>query len=272
MGRHIITTLFLLSLVANVRGAAAQGAPDPETMQRDEDARELFERGETHYAAGRYRRAATLYEEAYELCGRVELLYNAANAYERLGEYQEAADHLRTYSASLKPKEAAAVRVRIARLEERNRERERMRDQEVKALIAEREQARAQERLAIAAVEEESGMSRRAKIGYGCLAGGGASLVGAIVFGVASASAGSDARALCQDGMCPESARSALRRERQFAIMTDVTAVVGMASVGTGLYLLWRDAKARKRDRGPVVRVIPRLYEGGAGVGIRASF
>jgi tetratricopeptide (TPR) repeat protein len=268
-----------LLLGALVLGLAAEvaHANDPPREEDDRRARELFLRGEDHYAAGRYEKAAGLYEEAYELSRRPELLFNIANCFERLGDYDKAAAYLRRYLRSPRARDVVSVRERIKRLElaheERQREIERRLDEERK-----RRDATEGGRLSDREPEGGGGGQRDSsapKAAYILLAGGGAGLVGAVIFGVAAVGAGRDADNLCgEGGLCPTTAESALEREKRFALLADVSAGVGLVAAGAGAYLLFREARDRDRSaaRGDDARVVPIAVPGGAGIGVAGQF
>ena len=109
---HILTWMLCSS------GAAQQPSPTA-----DEQARELFLEGDRHFARGDYARAVELFESAYTLSGRPELLFNLANAWVRMEDYGKAADYLRRYlkSPDIYNRESATARLeeleRIASLE-----------------------------------------------------------------------------------------------------------------------------------------------------------
>ena len=113
--RFLCTLLTALALCAS--GPA--WASDPETDAR---ARELYENGEILYNEGRYEDAIVAWEEAYRLSERAALLFNIANAYERLGRYDEALDALNRYRAYAKAEERESLDRRIANLERRRDE------------------------------------------------------------------------------------------------------------------------------------------------------
>ncbi len=73
---------------------AAASAQTPE-----ERARILYTAGKDHYDHGRYEAAAAEFEAAYALSPRPELRYNLYLAYERLGRFQNALEHLEVYLA-----------------------------------------------------------------------------------------------------------------------------------------------------------------------------
>lgn len=96
-------------------------APLPALAQsgNDEQARALYAEGDRHYNEGRYELAVQAFQRAYELSGRPLLLFNLANAYERLGRYYDALQALRGYAPHAPPNETAQVTARISALEQR---------------------------------------------------------------------------------------------------------------------------------------------------------
>ena len=78
--RAVFRALCLLTLLAAVAPEAL--AQDATTEAR---AKELYENGAALYEEGRYEEAILAWEEAYRLSSRPVLLFNIANAYERLG-------------------------------------------------------------------------------------------------------------------------------------------------------------------------------------------
>src|SRR5438105_2670 len=95
--------------------ADAQTKPE----RADQRARELFVKGDAAYAEARYEDALAAFQDAYELSGRPQLLFNIANALERLGRLPEAVDALEKYLASGKVKDQAVVQARLTNLKKR---------------------------------------------------------------------------------------------------------------------------------------------------------
>jgi len=108
MAVGLMLALLVVSPIAN--------AQSPESGA-DERARELFLKGNAHYAAGRYEEAVAHFLAAYDLCGKATLLYNLANVYERLSDYTAAADSLRRYLETPEVHDVVSVRERLRRLE-----------------------------------------------------------------------------------------------------------------------------------------------------------
>ena len=82
-------------------------------------AKELYDNGRLLYEEGRYEDAILAWEEAYRISNRHALLYNVANAQERIGHWREALDTLNRYRAFAGADEREALERRIVNLERR---------------------------------------------------------------------------------------------------------------------------------------------------------
>src|SRR5262245_14114470 len=68
-------------------GGGADKPAEKPSSSADKEARKLFFRGDRMYEEGKYEEAVAAFEKSYALSHRPELLFNLANAYERLGQY-----------------------------------------------------------------------------------------------------------------------------------------------------------------------------------------
>jgi len=89
---------------------------------RNARARELYLRGDRLYTEGRYEAAVEAFQESYHLSGRPLLLFNLANAYERLARYEEALAALRDYAPHAPVEEEDQIRARLRSLTRRAEE------------------------------------------------------------------------------------------------------------------------------------------------------
>ena len=266
-------------LIAALAGALLALAVSPAFADEDRPltdkekrAGELFELADTHYAAGRYEQAAKFFKEGYKLAPHPEFLYSLGNTYERMGQYDKAADYLKRYVKSPLAQDVVSVRERIKRLEaaaeEARRERERVEEEE-KVPVDDLEGDDDDDGEAAAVVD--SGASR-SRAHYYWFAGAGVGLAGAATLGLLSRSAASDASSGCSGGICEESARRDLDREKQLAVMADISLVAGVAAGVVGAVLLFkRSSKDESADRA-ALRLEPVLTPEGGGVGLAGSF
>lgn len=210
-----MTTLLLCLLV----GTASADETD------DARARELYDNGATLYDEGRYEDAIAAWEEAYRLSNRATLLFNIAQAEERLGRYREALDHLNRYRAFASSSERETLDRRIANLERR---------------LAETESTTPTPTNNPPPVTTPAPEKPKARVlPWVFLGVGGAS---AITGGVFAGMAGADrteAKGLCvEDGgnvFCPTEASGALAGDRRNSLIADIAFGVAGAGVLGGV-------------------------------------
>lgn len=249
---------FAIGATILVADAPAHAQVKTEKAAADQRARELFQKGDVAYAEGRYEEALAAFQEAYDLSGRAQLLFNVSNALERLARYQEAVDALEKYLASGKAKDRDVVQKRLANLKKRVEEQKK----EQEKLAKEEEEKRQK--------EEEGRKRREAAAGGGgpgngagptgptdpqprrkpetpllpwiLIGGGGVVLATGAVFGVLALGARSEAKDGCTDSpsghLCTADASSALDREKTFGLVADIGILSGLVLGGVGTYLL----------------------------------
>lgn len=255
MGR-IFAGLALVSVLALAfapAGALAQRRGDP----RERRARELFEQGEAAYEEGRYEEAISAFEQAYGLSARPLLLYNIANAQERLGLLREALENLRVYRDDAPEEEIPVLERRIRGLEDRVARQER----EETARRADQERiARTAAEAAAAATLRDGRLAAGPDgppppvLGWTLTIGGAALVAAGVVFGVLALGARSDASALCTDvgesTFCPISAASALSSDGTYSLLADLGVIAGAAAAAFGIYLVLK----HEREAAPPAR------------------
>ncbi len=250
-----LTAALLVPLLVAPAVASAQRRVDA----RERQARALFEQGQTAYEEGRYEEAISAFEQAYGLSARPLLLYNIANAQERLGMLSEALDNLRYYREDAPSDEIAVLDRRIRGLEDRvarqQRETaERRADQERIARTA-AEAAAAAMRSGGGPASDESSVP---VVGWSLTIGGGALAAAGAVFGVLALGARSDLEALCttvgERTLCQETASSAISRDFAFSLLADIGVIAGAVAAGVGLYLVFTHEPETPRDAQPSAR------------------
>ena len=112
LGLTLVTVLSTIVMTAAVPGSA---------WADDEDvrARELYRNGEQLYEEGLYEDAIVAWERAYDLSGRPLLLYNIANALERIGKWEEALRRINQYRAFATEAERETLDRRMRAIERR---------------------------------------------------------------------------------------------------------------------------------------------------------
>ena len=193
-----------------------------------------------------------------------------ANTFERMGDYRHAADALERYINSGNAGDVDTLRQRLRQIQTRAAERANELA-ELDALRRRPETCPAQ----VACPLRPTPSDNSDRWAYVLLATGGAALVTTTVFGIMARSAGSDARAECVNGpggrLCSSQAQADLDSERRFALVTDISTVVGVAALGTGAYLYWRYRSRGRHDR-DATALVPTLFPGGAGLTAHARF
>lgn len=243
--------------------AAAQSRPDP----NEERARELFQNGALLYEEGRYEDAIIAWQEAYRLSERAELLFNIANAQERIGRYQDALDTLSRYRAYAAADEREALDRRIRNLERRLAETATTTPAPAPAptpapvVVVQPAPAPAP---APAPTPARSGVRVLPIALYGV---GALGLGAGALFGLQASDARQEALALCVDGegglLCPDTASDALDRDARASLLADVGFGVGAAGlIGGTLTLLFGGGTAASVDALP----------GGASLTLSGSF
>lgn len=238
----MLPALLLLSVCLQPLLAQAQAEDD------ESRARELFQNGVILYEEAQYEDAIIAWREAYRLSEAPVLLFNISDAWERLGNLEEALSFLNRYRALAPADERETLDRRIRNLERRlAAEEERAREEAERraALEAEeraREEARrASEEEAPAAViatppqAESRGKGRlAAQIVFATLA------VGAVGSGTAFAlrarSKGNELSDICPGSVCGPGASGVQDDERQAALLADIS--FGTAILATGALLV----------------------------------
>jgi tetratricopeptide (TPR) repeat protein len=202
----------------------------------------LYLRADRLYAEGSYDEASVALKEAYELSQRPALLYNLANAAERVGRYEEALNYLNQYAPQAPEHQRHIVLKRIRSLESRAEE---QRHRESRG-------AQSSPRAAIALVPVDASdptpdtgvhsMKSRYLLGS-VIAGVGLGSVGlGTIAGLSASSTRSKAKAECVDNggtvLCPGSAQRLFSRSRNLGLVADLAWGVGAAAIGVGLYFV----------------------------------
>ena len=273
-----------LGIAGSASSARAQAQPKIDKAAADQRAKDLFAKGDSAYAEGRYEEALASFQEAFTLSGRPQLLFNVSNALERLGRYADAVDALEKYLASGKAKDRDVVQKRLANLKKRVEEQKKETDR----LAKEEEERRAK---AEAERKKPDGDTTGQPpppvppppdkptpvVPIILLAAGGAALVTGGVFGVLTLSARGEAKDGCKDSasghLCGSDVGSAIDREKTFGLVADITLASGIVLAGVGTFLLLsggkESAKAQAIVNGPVRAT---AGPGGGGLQVVGSF
>jgi tetratricopeptide (TPR) repeat protein len=201
----------------------------PSDPVADARARELFQNGSALYEEGQYEAAIVAWEEAYALSPRPLLLFNIANALERLGRWQDAMKVLTRYRAYAEDEERETL------------------DRRIKAILARIEEQDASRKSASPSTPAPAAPAPKAERGFPVASvvlfgAGGAGLVTGAGFGFGALAARDQAAAGCveQGGAtwCSDVAADALRQDRTRSLVADLALGLGAACAIGGVVTL----------------------------------
>lgn len=216
-----------------VRDEPATGQPPSD----DEAARRHFRLGQAYYQNGQFPEAAAEFEQAYQLSGRPQLLYNIYLAHRDALHTRHSYEALRQYLEEVPdPPDEDHLRARLHHLEEALEANPELDDPVVQPDTETTDPAPVPVTPDLAATEEPEGTSA---VPFVIMGAGGGVLVGGLAAALISRGARSDLDALCTDGACPpDSNWESLRDKGQrSAIAADVLIGVGAAAAVSGLVL-----------------------------------
>jgi tetratricopeptide (TPR) repeat protein len=253
-------------------------AATPTFAQSDTDARarELFENGARLYDEGLYNEAIAAWRAAYQLSpDKALLLYNMANAYERLGRYQEALDNLNRYRAVAPSEERETLERRMRAIERRIEE---LKERASSAPEGDPLLDASQSRMTVSTSSTSTAGTGAGPhpAGIALIAGGGVGLaVGGVLGGLALQQRAS-ARALCIDvasggTLCPSEAKAHIDQDRSLSLGGDIAMIAGGVALGAGVIILVVDATSGGAKTS-ALRVLPSAGPGGAAVTLSGRF
>jgi tetratricopeptide (TPR) repeat protein len=217
----------LVALGAYALGPVVAHAQEP--IPDEERAKELYNNGRQLYEEGRYEDAIAAWEEAYRVSNRALLLFNIANAYERIGAYQSAIDSLSRYRAFAPEDEREALERRLRNLELRLAE-----QQAVAAQVV-----RPPDPAPVVPEPEPTPKERVSVVPWLVVGAGGVAIASGLGIGSAALGARADASGLCAtNGICPEEASTLIKKDRTLSLAADLTTGLGVATAGTGVLLV----------------------------------
>jgi hypothetical protein len=220
--------------------------------EADSEARRLFKEGDKLYAEGDYEGAVRAFEKSYELSQQPALQYNLANAYERLGRYDDGVKALQAYEPHAAGDEREVVRRRIKKLQERA---EQQRKEAPAATPPSNSDTPAAPAISEAPAgpgpaEDKATSSGPPVAGYVLLGVGAVGIGVGSFLGLKALSSKSDAEKLCPNvagkRTCPATADETLSSNTRNAVLADIGFGVGIAALAVGGYLLFSGGKAKE--------------------------
>ncbi|MBK7155928.1 MAG: tetratricopeptide repeat protein [Sandaracinaceae bacterium] len=213
---------------------------DPQSSNDDEAARRHFRLGQAYYQNGQFPQAAIEFEQAYQLSGRPQLLYNIYLAHRDALHTRQSYEALRQYLDEVAdPPDEDHLRARLHHLEEAlaaNPES----DPEVQPDTETSDPTPTPVTTVTPDLSATAEPESSSPVPFVVMGAGGGMLVGGLVAALISRGARSDLDALCDaDGGCPpDSNWESLRDKGQRSARTaDVMIGVGAAAAVTGVVL-----------------------------------
>lgn len=239
MLKNSLLSLALIAAFAPSPITFAQDADTPASAEvapvdGDEQARVLYLRGDRLYSEGRYEEATAAFQESYELSGRPGLLFNIANAYERLGQLEEALQALQRFAPDAPEHQRATVNTRISSIEERLREQDEARRAEAEVELRVAPPAD----VAPEPAPRASSSSAAKPVGIVFIALGTAAVGGGLAAALLARSSRENLDEACMGSLCPASASDDFDAERRRALAADILLFGGGALVVGGIIAL----------------------------------
>lgn len=257
----------------------AQPAAAQTTDEDDARARHLYRSGEVLYSEGRYGEAVVAWKSAYDLSDRPLLLFNIANAEERMGLWEDALITLNRYRAFAPLDEREVLGKRIASLERNIAERKRSKEPEPVAeparLVQPRPAPQVEPRRPRPAPVRAQVRPRAPSAGIGraplaFFAVSGVSTLTGSIFAYRAGTARLAAAEACvgsETTFCPTSAYSVLQQDRVSSIVADVGFSVGLTAAIAGTVMA---VSRKKRAKHTTMSLVPAV--GGASLGLSSHF
>lgn len=222
-------------------------------------AEELYDNGRTLFAEGSYAAAATAFEQAHELSGNLDMLYNAALAHDRAGNFATGINLLDRYRALAPASERAVLDERKRSLQVRL---DKQREAAASASVEGGSDPEPTDPSGTTPLPPDTSAAREARVRPRTWAILGASAGGLVIgtgLGAASLVRSRRAKAGCTDVtgdlLCEDRVADPARTSRPLAIAADVSFAIGGALAATLIALLVLDLKRARSRNGDDRRV-----------------
>jgi hypothetical protein len=235
-GLGIALALAALATVALPGPVLAQGKKAPAPAPKDPrmpEAKKLFDEGALAYGRGDYEQAIKLWDQSYAISQQPLILYNLANAWEKLGDFKKTRDNLGKWREAAPPEERDMLDLRLKNLDARI-ERE---EEAARKAAAEKAAREAQQRVPVVVAPDRSWVPGAVVAGVGAAA----VIAGVTVDLVANGKRPTSSLCMkASNGMtlCQTAAEGPIATSNRMAIAGDVTWIVGAAAVAAGVVLL----------------------------------
>ncbi|MBL4684476.1 MAG: hypothetical protein JKY37_07800 [Nannocystaceae bacterium] len=256
MIRRLSAAVVALALL--LPAASAQAVPPPPDPKLDpsaadiDEARRLFENGDTKFANGNHEAAVLAFRRAFALSGFASCLYNIALIYDRTEDYQAALEYMHYYEVYAKDYDLDEFAEAVADLERRKE----LADEEALAqaeLVEENDEP--------LGPIDSAPSDGRPIYGVGAIVATSIAAIGlgvGIGLGVTSQRRKDEASSACGldpegDRFCPGAAGAPLDASRRFALGADIAFGVGGVAAVTAIVLIAVRAAKNKRAQSALV-------------------
>jgi len=242
----------------------------------DDRARELFENGARLYDEGLYDEAIQAWQAAHGLSpDKHLLLFNMANAYERLGRYQEALDYLNRYRALAPNDERETLERRMRSIERRIAE---IKERATSGGGGDPLLDSGQSQMTVKSTSGGGGGATTGPNpgGLALVVGGGVGLAVGGVFGGLALSERRAAQAMCVQSpgdalLCPSEAKIHIDNDRTYSLVSDIAFIAGGVALGAGV-IVWVVDATSGGNKTSNLRLIPSGGPQGAAVTLTGRF
>ncbi len=203
----------------------------------DSEARAAYALGDRLYFDGDYPGAIRAFEKAYALSGRIEMLFNLANAHERMGDYRRASVALRGYIPHSPQDQRPALERRLQRFEE-------LAELPPPPIAAPLPPPKSTETTPQEPTIEQAKIPLDRAVGIAFVTLGVTGLAIGTGFAISAANARANLDELCVEGslgrLCPSEAEQDLEQDRIHSLAADISFVAGTAIALAGTYFIVR--------------------------------
>ncbi len=283
--RPRIAATLLAVAVVTTGVPSATFAQKANVSQKDRrEAKRLFNQAHLAYRRGDYEEAILKWEQSFELSGEPLIYLSIANAYERLGDAEQALDYLTRWREKAPRREHEELDQRLEslarRVEDKRADEERRKREEDARLAKEQERLEAERKEKLEELrEQEEGSATDVWMitGWSMVGVGGAAVIAGLVMdGVAASKRPSEDEACTESGnglLCRDALRDDIESSNTLAIAGDVTWIVGgIVAAGGVVVLLTLAGDDTATETAHTPQVVPWVGPGGGGVGVSGRF
>ena len=246
---HLAALIIALTLATGGAPSVARAQKANVSQKDRREAKRLFNQAHLAYRRGDYEEAILKWEQSFDLSGEPLIYLSIANAYERLGDPEQALDYLTRWREKAPRREHEELDQRIEslqrRVDDKRAEEERRKREEEERLAKEKERLEKERQRKLEELrqqEEESATDVWMITGWSMVGVGGAAVIAGLVVDGVAASKRPDQDEACTDSgdglLCRDARRDDIESSNTLAIAGDVTWIVGGIVAAGGVVAL----------------------------------